>query len=1058
MSQTRRLGQLYAAESWLNNYRYLVNADFKAYDFETLRTTLLDHIQTNYPEDFNDFINSSEYVALIDLMAFIGQNLAFRSDLNLRETFLETAEVRGNVLSIARQLGYKPFRNGAAGGFLRIVAVNTSQNVYDSKGTNLAGRTIVWGDPLNADFNEQFTAILNQVINASNPIGRPVSSIISNGVSRQIYQISQPENRTMVENFALTARNSTSYPCEIVPVNIDLESQLAVESTPDPYGYLSMLFNNDGTGYANPSNGWFYMFKQGTLKYEDHILDTSVENLVIDVNADSINEHDVWVHSIDGAGRLLKEWVQVSNTTGNNIAFNAINKDTRNIYEVITRSNDAISLKFSDGTFGEIPTGNIRIWYRQSANEQVVFYPQDVAGTTMALRYVDSTGTEQDLICTLQLNDPASSTPSESLTQIKTRASRTAASQDRMITASDYNVYPEGKISGVEKIKSINRTHAGQSIYADVQDPTGTYRPVITYADDAFLYSIEAKNEDSIVGTNSNEEIFNWMENTLLNRALHQLYYQQYSPIKPSGDLNWVTVDSANSSTHGYFTNNVETNQPLRIGHGNPDIKYRTIRKNTLLKTTSGGWIKILDSYREGLGVNDANDVNTGLRANGQGAVFLNDIVASGPIDSWFPSLRSVFSVAEKTDIFKELEGKRNFGLRFDQALDRWRVVRADNIDRTSDFSLAYSGDNTNTNLDASWLLRLDYDSSLNIWTSTIRTNQTIFGSETQLTFHNQRFGKTLDQSSRRVIKDQVKFLKINDNFTKELRLDVAEYFKLDDGRYDPKRVVVWLPGLNETLVPTDPTIISSIVSGQEINLERVQFIDAIGQYTVVPTTGIPKGYIGPVSGMSNLKVQYNHVPLRDNRVDVTTTNIIDMFVLTSEYNTALRTWIAAGTRDGQRPIPLTSYELSVLMADILPYKSVSDSVIFHPSSYKLIFGNGAALRDQCRIRVTKSDGTRISDAEIKSRIIEAIDSYFEATNWDFGESFFFTEMASWVHKKLGGIISSIALIPTQRGLTSNDMFQIRCEDNELLISSATVNEVDIITSSMLVTSTPLNF
>jgi len=49
MSQTRRLGQLYAAESWLNNYRYLVNADFKAYDFETLRTTLLNHIQTNYP-------------------------------------------------------------------------------------------------------------------------------------------------------------------------------------------------------------------------------------------------------------------------------------------------------------------------------------------------------------------------------------------------------------------------------------------------------------------------------------------------------------------------------------------------------------------------------------------------------------------------------------------------------------------------------------------------------------------------------------------------------------------------------------------------------------------------------------------------------------------------------------------------------------------------------------------------------------------------------------------------------------------------------------------------
>lgn len=141
MSQTRRLGQLYAAESWLNNYRYLVNADFKAYDFESLRAALLTHVQTNYPEDFNDFINSSEYVALIDMIAFMGQNLAFRADLNVRETFLETAESRANVLSRARQLGYKPFRNGAANGFLKITSVKSTQEIYDSKGTNLAGQT-----------------------------------------------------------------------------------------------------------------------------------------------------------------------------------------------------------------------------------------------------------------------------------------------------------------------------------------------------------------------------------------------------------------------------------------------------------------------------------------------------------------------------------------------------------------------------------------------------------------------------------------------------------------------------------------------------------------------------------------------------------------------------------------------------------------------------------------------------------------------------------------------------------------------------------------------------
>ena len=349
MSQTKRLGQLNAAESWLNNYRYLVNADFKAYDFESLRAALLNHVQTNYPEDFNDFINSSEYIALIDMMAFIGQNLAFRSDLNLRETFLETAEVRGNVLSIARQLGYKPYRNTSASSFLRISALNTTQNIYDSKGTNIAGRTIVWGDPLNKDFNEQITLILNEAFSKSNPVGRPMSSIIDNGTTRQLYQVAQPDSRTMVETFMLSARNNTNYSCELVPVNIDIDSQLAIESVPNPYSYLTALFNNDGTGYSNASNGWFFMFKQGTLKFEDYVLDTSVENRVIDLAGENINDSDVWVQSIDATGRILYNWEQVPSTANKNIVFNAVDKDTRKIYEVITRENDSISLKFGDG-------------------------------------------------------------------------------------------------------------------------------------------------------------------------------------------------------------------------------------------------------------------------------------------------------------------------------------------------------------------------------------------------------------------------------------------------------------------------------------------------------------------------------------------------------------------------------------------------------------------------------------------------------------------------------------------------------------------------------------
>jgi len=1043
MSQTRRLGQLNAAESWLNNYRYLVNADFKAYDFESLRTALLNHIQLNYPEDFNDFIGSSEYVALVDLMAFMGQNLAFRSDLNLRETFLETAEVRGNVLSIARQLGYKPFRNGGANGFLKITSVTTTQELYDSKGTNLAGKTIVWADPLNLDFNEQFSLILNQALNKSNPIGRPVSSISSNGVSRQLYELDQPDTRTMVETFSVSARNNNSYSCELVPVTIDTATELATENTPNPYGRQTVLFNNDGTGYGSTSNGWFFMFKQGTLKFEDFTLNTRVENRVIDLQGDNINETDVWVQSIDSNGKILSEWTPVPNANNKNIIFNALDKDKRKVYEIITRENDSISLKFGDDIFADIPTGNIRVWYRESANETLTISSNDIAGLELSLRYVDSTLTEQDLTVTLELSDAAASSAGETLEQIKNRASRTSASQDRMITASDYNIYPEGKVSGVDKIRAINRKHAGQSVYADLTDPTGTYRPVITFADDGFIYETQVVTEDSkdaIVGA---QELLSWIENSLLNRQLTQLYYKKYSPIRPNVGTNmrWVTVSSGNATSTGYFSM-TSPDSPLRIGYGSPDLKFRTIGKNTLIKTTNGTWTRIIDVYREGFGVNDNIGANTGLRANGQGAIFVNTILPTTAIESWFPALRTIFTPMEQQEILREIRAGRNFGLKYINTLaqqHRWKIIPADSIEPSGNFVVPAE---TGTDSGASWLVRLEYDSTTGQWTLFSRNDQTVFGSVDQLTFHNQRFGKAVDQASKRSLKDTIKFLKQN-NLENELTLDVADYFKLDDGRYDSSRVILLLPGLSENAAPNNPDVISKLILGNNVQFKKAQFLDTNGQYTLKPSdsTGVT------MPGRKDLRVQNTHVPLRDTRVDASTTNIVDMFVLTTNYNTAYRAWVNSGADTVTKPLTLTSYGLEKLMSTIIPYKSISDSIVFHPVKYKVIFGKTADIRNQVTIRITKSDTTRISDAEIRSRVISAINEYFTVDNWDFGETFYFTDMASWIHKSLGGVISSIVLIPKQKQLSSNDLFQIPCEDDEIFISSATVNDVEVVSN-----------
>ena len=135
MSSTDRQNRLLLAEDWRKIYQSFRNAEFKSYDFDTLRRAMISYLRTNYPEDFNDYIETSEYLALIDIIAFLGQNIAYRVDLNARENYLELAERRESVLRLARLLSYNPKRNQAANGLLKFDTISTTESIVDSNGT-----------------------------------------------------------------------------------------------------------------------------------------------------------------------------------------------------------------------------------------------------------------------------------------------------------------------------------------------------------------------------------------------------------------------------------------------------------------------------------------------------------------------------------------------------------------------------------------------------------------------------------------------------------------------------------------------------------------------------------------------------------------------------------------------------------------------------------------------------------------------------------------------------------------------------------------------------------
>ena len=189
MAIISRQTNLLSAENWKKLYQTFREADFSTYDFETLRKSMIDYLKLYYPEDFNDFTESSEFIALIDLIAFMGQSLAFRTDLNARENFLDTAERRDSVLKLARLISYNPKRAISASGFLKVDSISTSENVYDSNSINLSGTPISWNDPSNENWLEQFTVIFNASLVNSQIVGKPGNSQILNGITNDEYSI-----------------------------------------------------------------------------------------------------------------------------------------------------------------------------------------------------------------------------------------------------------------------------------------------------------------------------------------------------------------------------------------------------------------------------------------------------------------------------------------------------------------------------------------------------------------------------------------------------------------------------------------------------------------------------------------------------------------------------------------------------------------------------------------------------------------------------------------------------------------------------------------------------
>jgi hypothetical protein len=206
--------------------------------------------------------------------------------------------------------------------------------------------------------------------------------------------------------------------------------------------------------------------------------------------------------------------------------------------------------------------------------------------------------------------------------------------------------------------------------------------------------------------------------------------------------------------------------------------------------------------------------------------------------------------------------------------------------------------------------------------------------------------------------------------------------------------------------------------------------------------------------GRDNLYFQYRHNAPGSRRIDPSPSNLIDMYILTKEYETNYRAWILDNTGTVIEPTMPSATELKISFSTIENFKSVSDAIIYNSAKFKPLFGAKAVPELQATFKVIKNQNINLSDTEIKSRVVSFINVFFSAGNWDFGETFYFTELATFIQQSMAPNVSSIIIVPNSASQVYGSLQQIGSGPNEILISCATVNNIQIISS---ITAAQLN-
>ncbi len=104
-------------------------------DFDSFKKNLVQYVKTYFPGTYTDFSENSTGMMFIELASYVGDVLSFYIDYQFKESFLQYATERKNILTLANYLGYKPMPSKPAS--TQLTAMHIVPSRLDAEGKNV---------------------------------------------------------------------------------------------------------------------------------------------------------------------------------------------------------------------------------------------------------------------------------------------------------------------------------------------------------------------------------------------------------------------------------------------------------------------------------------------------------------------------------------------------------------------------------------------------------------------------------------------------------------------------------------------------------------------------------------------------------------------------------------------------------------------------------------------------------------------------------------------------------------------------------------------------------